>query len=95
MVAIGVEKSLSNIALCEHRFLEKIKTLYKTAGNCDYQHHYKAILEAAMFSNTEGCTNNIPMTPTNMIPLKILVQENHPVNFHKHWVSKIRLLFVR
>ena len=37
MVDIGVDKSLSNIALCEHRFLEKIKTLYKTAGNCDYQ----------------------------------------------------------
>ena len=36
MVAIGVEQSLINSASYEHRCLENIINLYKTAGKCDY-----------------------------------------------------------
>ena len=28
-----------------------------------YQHHYKAIIEAAIFSTPEGCNDNSPIAP--------------------------------
>ena len=34
MVTIGVDQSLSNSAIYEHIWLEKIKNLYKTSGKC-------------------------------------------------------------
>ena len=49
--------------MCEHRCLENIKKLYKTAGKCDDQQQHKAIIEAAMVSTPEGCTSNNLMTP--------------------------------
>ena len=50
--------------------LEKIKKLYKTAGKCDNQHQYKAMLESAMVSTPEGCTYNILMTPNPYVSTK-------------------------
>ena len=47
----------------EHRFLENINKLYKTAGKFEDQQKYKAIIEAALVSKTEGCTKKIPMAP--------------------------------
>ena len=44
MVTIGVEKSLSNSAIYEHRCLENIKKLYKSDRKCDNQKQYKAII---------------------------------------------------
>ena len=51
------------------------------AAKFDYQQEYKAILEAEMVSTPEGCNDNIPMTPTNMILQKKLVQEKLSINF--------------
>ena len=45
---MGIDLSLSNSALFEHRCLQKIKKLYKHAGNYDNQKQFKDILEAAM-----------------------------------------------
>ena len=46
-----------------------------------------------MVSTTEGCTDNIPIIPNQSETTKRIVQENHPVKFQKHCMSKIRLLF--
>ena len=54
MVIIGMYKLLSNSDLYEHRCLENIKKLYKSAGKCDDQHQSKSIIEAAMVSTPEG-----------------------------------------
>ena len=40
MVAIGLDQSLSNNALYEHRCLENIKKLYKSYEKCDNQQKY-------------------------------------------------------
>ena len=56
--------------MCEHRCLEKIKKLYKTAGKCDDQQQYKAIIEAEMVSTPEGFTDNSLMTPNPYISNK-------------------------
>ena len=39
MVIIGVDQSLSNSALYEHRCLENIQKIYKSDGKCDDQQH--------------------------------------------------------
>ena len=44
MVVIEVYQSLSNSDFYEPRFLENIKNLYKTAGKCEYQQQYKAMI---------------------------------------------------
>ena len=56
---IGIEQSLSNIALFEHICLQKINKSYRHAGKSDDQQQFKDILEAAMFS-----TPRSPMNPT-------------------------------
>ena len=56
--------------MCEHRCLENIKKLYKTAGKCDDQQQHKAIIEAAMVSTPEGFTYNSLMTPNPYIYTK-------------------------
>ena len=54
MFTVGFEQSLSNSVMCEHRCMENIKKLYKSAVNFDYQKQYKAIIEAATVSTPEG-----------------------------------------
>ena len=64
---IGIDQSLSNNDIFEHKYLQNIKKLYKHAGKGDNQQHFKDILESAMVSNPEGFTNNstrYTMTPT-------------------------------
>ena len=73
MVIIGVDQSLSNSALFEHRCLENIKKLYKLAGKCDDQQQFKAILEAAMVSTHEGFTDNITISFLPSVPVKNLM----------------------
>ena len=57
---IGINQSLSNSALFEHRCLQNIRKLYQHAGKCDNQKQFKDILEAAMVSTTEGLPDNSP-----------------------------------
>ena len=54
----------------EHRCLENIKRLYKTAGKCDDQQQYKDILEETMVSTTEVCTDNSHISPNQYEPTK-------------------------
>ena len=56
MVTIRAEQSLSNRALDEHQRLENIKKLYRYHCRCDDKQQYKAILELAVVSTTEGNT---------------------------------------
>ena len=53
MVKIGVYQLFSNSSLYEHRCLENIKNVYPSAGKCDDQQQYKAIIEAEMVSTPE------------------------------------------
>ena len=70
MVIIGMYKLLSNSDLYEHRCLENIKKLYKSAGKCDDQNQQKEIIEAAMVSNTEGFTDNSPISSGSYVTVK-------------------------
>ena len=67
---IGVDQSLSNNALYEHKCLENIKKLYKHFGKCDDQQQFKDIIEADMFYTPEGFTNNSPIFPMISTPVK-------------------------
>ena len=67
---IGIEQSLSNNSIYEHRYLENIKKLYKQAGKCDYQQKFKDILESAMVSIPEGFTDESPISPITSTPVK-------------------------
>ena len=62
MVTIGIDQSLSNSVLYEHRCLENIKKLYKSASKYYDKKKYKNILESDMVSTTEVFTDNIPMS---------------------------------
>ena len=44
IITIGVDQSLSNSAIYEHKCMENMKELYKPAGKCDNQQQYKAII---------------------------------------------------
>ena len=92
MVIIIFHQSLSNSAMHEHRCLENIRKLYKNDSKCDNQQQQKAIFEASMVSTNEGFTDNIPMSPSQYVTVKNLVEENHSINFWKHWMSNIGLL---
>ena len=67
---IVIEKSLSNNALYEHKYLENIKKLYKQAGKCDYQQQFKDMLDADMVSTPEVFTNVSPISPMTSTPVK-------------------------
>ena len=60
---IGINQSLSNNTLYEHKCLQKIKKLYKHAGKCDNQQQFKDIIEANMASTLEVFSNDSPMSP--------------------------------
>ena len=47
---IGIDPSLSNNTIYEHKCLENIKKIYKQVGKCDDQQQFKDIIEAAMVS---------------------------------------------
>ena len=64
MVTIGVDQSLSNSTMYEHRCLGNIKQLYKYSGKCDDQKQYKAIIEVAMVSTHEVFTHNSSIPPS-------------------------------
>ena len=70
MAAIGVDQSLSNSAMYEHRCLVNIRKLYKSAGKCDDQKQYKVIIESSMVSNTEVFTDNSQISPSQSVTVK-------------------------
>ena len=67
---IGIDQSLSNNALYEHKCLENIKKLYKHAGKCDYQQQFKDFIEAVMVYTPELLTNYSPISPMTSTPVK-------------------------
>ena len=54
----------------EHRFMENIKKSYKSAGKCDDQQQYKAIIVSSMVSTTEVFNDNSPMSPSQYMNVK-------------------------
>ena len=76
----------------EHHCLENIKKLCKNSGKHDDQQQYKATIGALMVSTPGRGNDNSTMPPSEPVTVKSIVQENHSVNFWKHWVSNIRLL---
>ena len=67
---IGIDQSLSNNAIYEHKCLENIKKLYEQAGKCDNQQKFKDIIEAAMVYTPEVFTYNSPISPMTLTPVK-------------------------
>ena len=67
---IGIDPSLSNNTIYEHKCLENIKRLYKQDGKCDYKKQFKYILEADMVYTPEVSTNNSPISPMTSSPVK-------------------------
>ena len=67
MKTIGIDLSLSNNALLEHRCLQNIKKLCKKFGKRDNQQQFKDILEAIIVSTPElfnDSSTRSPMDPT-------------------------------
>ena len=58
----------------EHRYLENIKMLYKTAWKCDDQQQYRSVIEAVMVSTPEVFTGNSPIPSSQYVTVKIQVQ---------------------
>ena len=67
---IGIDQSLSNNSLHEHKFLENIKNVYKQARECYDQKQFKDIPESAMVSTTEGFTDDSPISPMTSTSVK-------------------------
>ena len=53
----------------------------KTSVKCDDKQQYKAVIEAAMISESEGCNYQIPMTPNQYKPTKKLNERKPPSQF--------------
>ena len=67
---IVIEQYLSSNAIYEHKFLEKIKKLYKQAGKCDDQQQFENIFEDAIVYTPEGFTSDSPIYPMKSTPVK-------------------------
>ena len=67
---IGIDQSLSNNDLYEHKFLQNINNLYKHSGKCDGQQQFKDILGAAMVYTPEVFTNKSPISPMTSTQVK-------------------------
>ena len=60
---IGIDQSLSNNALFEHKCLQNIKKLYNHAGKCEDQQQLKGIIEAAWFLLLKDSPITVPDLP--------------------------------
>ena len=69
---IGIDQFLSKKSIYEHNCLENIKTLCTQASKCDNYQKFKDNIEAAMVSTTEWFTNNSPISPMTITPVKKL-----------------------
>ena len=70
MITIGIDQSLSNGAMYEHRCLENINKLYTSSVKCDDKMQFKAIIEVSMVSTTEKFTDNSSISPGPPIIVK-------------------------
>ena len=59
----GIDPSLSNNDIYEHKYLEDIKKVYKEAGNCDDQQQFKYVIGAYMVSTPELFTKKVLYLP--------------------------------
>ena len=66
---IGIDQSLSNSALFEHRCIHNINKLYKHTRKFDDQQKFKDIIEADMVFTPEGFTNNSPISTMIQTPV--------------------------
>ena len=48
----------------------KHQKIYKQAVKCEDQQQFKVILENSIVSNTEGFTDNSPISPMKSTPIK-------------------------
>ena len=76
---IGIDPSLSNNDIHEHKCLENIEKLYNQSGKCDKHQKFKDIFEASMASTSEGFADNSPISPRTSSPVKNQVLKNHCV----------------
>ena len=67
---IGIDQSLSNNAIYEHKCLENTKILYKQAGKCDDQKQFKYTFESDIVSTPEEFTKKSPISPMISTPFK-------------------------
>ena len=70
MFTIRVDQSLSDNAMYEHRCLEIINRLYKSARRYDDLQQYKAIIEAAITSTPMGFTENSQISHSQYVTVK-------------------------
>ena len=75
MKTIGIDRSLSNSASLEHKYLNNIKKIYQHSSKRDEQQHFKYILESAIFSTPEKITDYSPSFPMTQTTVKTQVQE--------------------
>ena len=67
---IGIDQTLRNNDLYEHKCLQNINKLFKHAGKFDNQKQFKDILEDAMVYTPEGYTYDSPISPMTSTPVK-------------------------
>ena len=67
---IGIDQSLSNNDLYEHKCLQNINKLFKNAVKCDDQQKFKDILDDVMVYTPEGFNDNSPIFPMTSTPVK-------------------------
>ena len=60
---IGIDQSLSNNALLEHKCIQNFKKLYKYAGKCDDQLQFKNILKPLWFLLLKDSMITVPDLP--------------------------------
>ena len=94
MFTIGGDQSLSNSDLYEHGCQTNTKNDTKLQGNVMINSSTRLLLKHQWHQLLKDLLTTVQQKQTNMIPLKHLVQENHSINFKKHWMSNIIVLFV-
>ena len=67
---IGINQSLINNSLYQHKCIYNIKKLYRQAGKCDNQKKFKEILENYMVYTPEGFTNESHISTMTSEPVK-------------------------
>ena len=70
MNTFGIDQSLINSILFEHRCLQNINKIHKHYGKCEKQEQFKDILKAAMVSTPKGFTYNTFRSPMTTPTLK-------------------------
>ena len=67
---IGIELLSFTRSYFEHIYMNNINKIYQHAGKCDDQQNLKDMIDAAILSNPEGVTDDIPNVPMTSTPFK-------------------------